>query len=181
MNSIKIALKYGKTFGRNLSTGKAFSLKYQSDAESDLTTQRLYLIKNVAAKILNLHGHVVLDEGNSSRKYIFTSKSEGLVAEGYKKYICGVVKNSQTNSKEICLSWQQYIKYKIIQLAKLNEHKLIGNKENEINDLFLRNLANAVAIFELMAIKPSRSIVIENNDLKNDRNITNTKGLVLLI
>jgi len=181
-NSIKLAFKYGKIFGRNPSTDKAFNLKCQSDAESDLTTRRLHLIKSVAAKLLNLHGHMVLYEENSSSKYIFTSKSEGLVAEGYNKYICGVVKNPQSNSKEVCLSWEQYIKDKMIQLTKLNKHKITGDKKIEVNNLFFYNLASAIATFELMAVKPSRSVIIGNNNLESDRDIrTNTKGLVLFV
>ncbi|XP_011340326.1 uncharacterized protein LOC105281063 isoform X2 [Ooceraea biroi] len=180
-NSIKMALDCGRTFGRKLSTGKAFSLKYQPDAESDLTTQRLHLILNVAAKVLHLQGHVVSDEGNSIGKYIFSSKSEGPVAEGYKKYICGVVKNSQSNSKEVCLSWQQYVEQKMNQVAESSKHELIGNKEAEENKRFLHNLASAIITFELIAVKPSRSVVIGNNNLEDNRNVTNTKGASFIL
>lgn len=175
-NSIKMAIECGDMFGSTSSTAKAFSLKYHSDVESDLTTQRLYLMKNIAAKILNLHGYVLSDEENCIAKYMFTSKSEGSV-DGYEKYVCGVVKSSQSKSKEICLTWKQYIECKINQLAKLNEEKFIENKEdNTKKDLFLENLANAIVIFELMSVKPSRSVIIGNYDSKENRSITNTKG-----
>lgn len=173
-SSIRTVLKCGKAFGRSQSTGKAFSLKHQPDAESDLTTQRLHLIKNIAAKVLSLHGHEVSDEESSgASKYMFTSKSEGSVSEGYQKYICGVVKNSRLNSKEVSLSWQQYVEHKVKQLAELNEHKLNGDEEDGINDAFLRNLASAVITFELISVRPSRSVVIENDS----RSVTNMKGL----
>ncbi|KAG5333712.1 DALD3 protein, partial [Acromyrmex charruanus] len=175
-NSIRIAIECGMTFGKAKSTGKAFILKYQPDGQSDLTTQRLRLMRNIAAKALSLHGHILSTEANCVDRYIFTSKSEGLIDEGYKKYVCGVVKNSQTNSKEICLTWEQYIQYKMNQLAELSEHKFIEDEKNDAKDLFLHNLANAIIIFELMAVKPSRSVIIGNNNFEDDRSITNTRG-----
>ncbi|XP_018355727.1 PREDICTED: DALR anticodon-binding domain-containing protein 3 [Trachymyrmex septentrionalis] len=175
-NSIRMAIECGMTFGKAKSTGKAFILKYQPDGQSDLTTQRLRLMRNIAVKVLSLHGHMLSTEINCADRYIFTSKSEGLIDEGYKKYICGVVKNSQTNSKEICLTWEQYIQNKMNQLAELSEHKFIEDEKNDAKDLFLHNLANAIIIFELMAVKPSRSVIINNNNFEDDRNITNTRG-----
>ncbi|XP_012528625.1 DALR anticodon-binding domain-containing protein 3 isoform X2 [Monomorium pharaonis] len=172
-NSIRIAIEYGKTFGKAEPTDKAFTLKYQPDGQSDLTTQRLCLMMDIAAKMLCLHGHT-LSTGDNCSKYMFTSKSEGLVDKGYEKYVCGVVKNSQSNSKETSLTWEQYIKYKMDQLAELSIHKFI--EKNNVKDCFLRNLASAIAIFELISVKPSRSVIIENNNLENDRSITNTKG-----
>ncbi|XP_012219889.1 DALR anticodon-binding domain-containing protein 3 [Linepithema humile] len=176
-NSIRMAVECGMMFGSTPSTGKAFSLKYQPDIQSDLTTQRLHLMRNIAAKVLSLHGYVISNEKNCIGKYLFTSKSEGSVDEGYEKYVCGVVKNSQSKSKEICLTWDQHVKCKIDQLAELNEHKFIEDEENNAKkDLFLENLANAIVIFELMAVKPSRSVIIGNSDSKEDKSITNTKG-----
>lgn len=175
-NSIRMAVECGMAFGKAESTGKAFTLKYQPDEQSDLTTQRLRLMTNVAAKALSLHGHALSTGENCIGKYMFTSKSEGSVDEGYEKYVCGVVKNSHSNSKEISLTWEQYIKYKMNQLAELNEHKYIEDEKSNAKDIFLRNLANAIAIFELMAAKPSRSVIIENNNFEDDRSVTNTRG-----
>lgn len=174
-----MAVECGMMFGSTPSTGKAFSLKYQPDIQSDLTTQRLHLMRNIAAKALSLQGYAISDEKNCIGKYVFTSKSEGSVDEGYEKYVCGVVKNSQSKSKEICLTWEQYVRCKIDQLAELNEHKLIEDEENNAKKiLFLKNLANAIVIFELMAVKPSRSVIIGNSDSKEDKSITNTKGMI---
>lgn len=175
-NSITMAIKCGMTFGKAKSTSKAFRLKYQLDGQSDLTTQRLRLMKNVAAKALNLHGYMLSTEENCAG-YVFTSKSEGSVDEGYEKYVCGVVKNSQSNSKEICLTWEQYIKCKMDHLAELSEDKFVESEKNNAKDLFLCNLANAIVIFELLAVKPSRSVIIENNNFQDDRSVTNTKGI----
>lgn len=174
-NSITMAIECGMTFGKAKSTDKAFILKYQPDGQSDLTTQRLRLIKNIAARVLSLHGHT-LSTGENSGRYIFTSKSEGLVDEGYEKCVCGVVKNSQSNLKEICVTWEQYIKCKINQLAELSEHKFIESEKNSAKDSFLHNLANAIVIFELVAVKPSRSVIIGNDNVQDDRSITNTRG-----
>lgn len=175
-NSITMAIECGMTFGKAKSTDKAFILKYQPDGQSDLTTQRLRLIKNIAARVLSLHGHT-LSTGENSGRYIFTSKSEGLVDEGYEKCVCGVVKNSQSNLKEICVTWEQYIKCKINQLAELSEHKFIESEKNSAKDSFLHNLANAIVIFELVAVKPSRSVIIGNDNVQDDRSITNTRGM----
>lgn len=175
-NSIRMAVEQGMTFGRTQTIGKTFNLKYQPDAQSDLTTHRLCLIKNIAAKALSLHGYTLSTEENCADKYMFTSKSEGSVDKGYEKYICGVVTNYHTNSKETCLTWEQYVKCKMDQLAELSEHKLIENERNNTKkDYFLHNLANAIVTFELMAVKPSRSVVIENN-FEDNRSITNNKG-----
>lgn len=172
-----MAVECGMTFGKTKSTGKAFTLKYQSDEQSDLTTQRLRLMRNIAAKALSLHGYTLSTGENCVGRYIFTSKSEGSVDEGYKKYVCGVVKNSQSNLKEICLTWEQYLKCKMNQLAELSEHKFIECEKSNAKDVFLRNLANAIVIFELMAVKPSRSVIIANNNFQDDRSITNTRGI----
>lgn len=176
-NSIKMTVECGITFGTAKLTSKAFTLKYQPDEQSELTTQRLRLMKNIAAKALSLHGHTLTTGENCAGKYMFTSKSEGSVDEGYEKYVCGVVKNFQSNSKEICLTWEQYVKYKMNQLAELNEHKFIEGEKNNAKDFFLRNLANAIIIFELMAVKPSRSVIIGNNNVEDDRSVTNTRGI----
>ncbi|XP_011871774.1 PREDICTED: uncharacterized protein LOC105564176 isoform X2 [Vollenhovia emeryi] len=186
-NSIKLAVECGVTFGKNEPTGKAFTLEYQPDEQSDLTTQRLRLTRDVAAKALGLHGHAVSAGENCAGRYVFTSKSEGPVDEGYEKCVCGVVKIpqsilSQSQSefpipkKETRLTWEQYIKCKMSQLAELNEHKFIEGEKTGGRDFFLRDLANAVVIFELMAVNPSRSVVIENINLRNDRSVTNTRG-----
>ncbi|KAL0110803.1 hypothetical protein PUN28_014035 [Cardiocondyla obscurior] len=176
-NSITMAIKCGTTFGKAKSkTAKVFILKYQTDEQSELTTQRLRIIKDVAAKMLSLHGYEISTEENcTDDKYMFTSKSEGLVDKGYNKYVCGVVKNAQSNSKETCLTWEQYIKYKINQLAELNEHKLIENEKSNVKNTFLHNLANAIVIFEFMAVKPKKPVIIENN-CEDDKSITNTRG-----
>ncbi|XP_070155070.1 DALR anticodon-binding domain-containing protein 3 isoform X2 [Polyergus mexicanus] len=177
VNSIRMAVKHGRTFGRIKSIGKTVNLKYQPDTQSDLTSHRLRLIKNIAAKALSLHGYTLSAEENCADKYIFTSKSEGLIDKGYEKYVCGVVKNYHTNSKEICLTWEQYIKCKMDQLAELSEHKLIESERNNTKkDFFLHNLANAIVTFELMAVKPSRSVVIGNNNFQNNKSITNNRG-----
>lgn len=174
-NSITMAIECGMTFGKVKSTGKTFTLKYQPDRQSDLTTQRLRLMRNIAAKVLNLHGYTLSTGENCIGRYMFTSKSEGSVDEGYEKYVCGVVKNSQSNLKEIYLTWEQYIKCKMNQLAELSEHKFIEDKKNNTKDFFLHNLANAIVIFELVAVKPSRSVIIGNN--QEDRSIVNTRGI----
>lgn len=176
-NSIRMAVEYGLTFGRIQPIGKTFNLKYQPDTQSDLTSHRLCLMKNIAAKALSLHGCTLSAEENCVNKYMFTSKSEGTIDKGYEKYICGVVKNYETNLKEICLTWEQYVKCKMNQLTEFSEHKFIESEKNFTEkDSFSHNLANAIVIFELMAVKPSRPVVVGNNNLQDNRSITNTRG-----
>lgn len=113
-------------------------------------------------------------------KYIFTTRSEGLVEEGYEKYVCGVVKNLQSNTKETRLTWEQCMKDRMDYVDN-NFQSMFHNFEEGERDtekyLILRNMAHAIMTFELMSVKPSRSIVIENDNFKSDRHITNTRGM----
>lgn len=90
------------------------------------------------------------------------------------------MKNSQLNVKETYLTWEQYIKCRIDHFTDLHKHKLL-KEDDTTTDLFLRNMASAIVIFELMTVKPSRSILLENNDLENDKNVTNPKGMFFFL
>ncbi|XP_032678956.1 uncharacterized protein LOC116847743 isoform X2 [Odontomachus brunneus] len=182
-NVVKIAIKCNKTFGKVIANNKVFDLRYQSDAQSNLTTQRLLLMRNITAKVLNLHGYRVSNE-DCVGKYIFTTRSEGLIEEGYKKYVCGVVKNLQSNTKEIHLTWEQCIKDRMDYIDNNFQSMFHNFEENEHNTekyVILHNMAHAIMIFELMSVKPSRSIVIENDNFKSDRHITNTRGALFVL
>lgn len=179
-NSIKTAIVSKHNFGRTLSLNKVFNLKFIEDKESELTTARLCLIQNVAEKVLNAHG-CKLSEEQCDYKYVFTSKSQGNVEEHYKKCVCGVVKNTETKSKETKLTWQRYIQNKVRELKGLNEHKYFEGQEfnAKSKDYFLENLAKATATFELLSVKVSRPVFIGCN-FATDKNTTNTKGYSFL-
>lgn len=179
-NAIKLAVQAGNDFGKNSLSDKAFYFKYYEDKESELTSTRLYHIKRVTEKILTIQGYRISDE-ESTNKYEFTTKSEGKVEESFKKYICGVVKNSKTNSKETKLSWEDHVLNKINELRELNEQKLFDTKENETHDEeFLNNIAKATAIFELLTVKPSRPVFI-GHGVSADRSVTNNKGAPFIL
>lgn len=175
-NSIKAAITFKHDFGKTFSSKKVFSLQSLQDKESELTTTRLYLIQCVTEKILNLHGYSVSNE-YPDYKFVFTSKSQGNVEENYERCICGVVKNIETNCKETKLTWQEYISNKIKELKALNEHKYYETENCNVKtqDCFLENIAKATAVFELLSVKPTRSVFIGCN-FATDKNTTNTKG-----
>ncbi|XP_014480748.1 PREDICTED: uncharacterized protein LOC106747597 [Dinoponera quadriceps] len=182
-NVIKAAVKCSNTFGRITANNKIFHLKYQPDTQSDLTTQRLSLLRNITVKVLDLHGYRVSDE-DCVGKYIFTTRSEGLIEKGYEKYVCGVVKNLESNTKEIHLTWEQCIKDRMDYVNNNYQNMFCYCKEDEsdIEKYFiLRNMAYAIMTFELMSVKPSRSIVIESDIFKSDRYITNTRGALFVL
>lgn len=121
-----------------------------------------------------------ISDENCVGKYIFTTKSEGLIEEGYEKYVCGVVKNLQSHTKEIHLTWEQCMKDRMDYINN-NFQSMFHNLEENNDDAekypILHNMAHAIMTFELMSVKPSRPIVMENDSLRSDRYITNTKGM----
>ena len=175
-NSIKAAITSKNNFGKTFSTNKIFTFKSLQDKESELTTKRLHLIQRVTEKILTFYGCEISEE-HSDYKFIFTSKSQGNVEENYEKCVCGVVKNTETNCKETKLTYKEYINNKIIELKALKEHKYFETQKlnAETEECFLENLAKAIVTFELLSVKPSRSVFIGCN-IATDKNTTNTKG-----
>lgn len=116
----------------------------------------------------------ISDEGCVD-KYILTTRSEGLIEKGYEKYVCGVVKNLQSNTKEIHLTWEQCMKDRMDYVENNYQdmfHYCKTDEDDTEKYLILCNMAQAIMIFELMSVKPSRSVVIES-----DRCITNTRGM----
>nr|XP_034178930.1 DALR anticodon-binding domain-containing protein 3 isoform X1 [Osmia lignaria] len=179
-NSIKLALTSQCNFGRTLSLNKVFSFKSHQDGESEITTARLNLIQSVTEKIVRLHGGRISDEGSDYR-FMFTTKSQGKVEENYEKCVCGVVKNAEKNCKEVMLTWEKYINNKIKELRMLNEHKYFEDEHDiKTDDCFIENVAKATATFELLSVKPSRSVFIGSNSVPN-KSTTNTKGAAFIL
>lgn len=136
---------------------------------------RLQLIKDISERILDLQGYRVCKKV-CPHSIMLTSKSHRETTEDCKRYVCGVVKNSETNTKETTLTWSKYIYNKIETIMELNEQKYRQtNKEDTNEDSFLRNMAEATVTFELLAVKPSRPVSI-NIHRRTDRTLTNTKG-----
>ncbi|XP_011138873.1 uncharacterized protein LOC105182838 [Harpegnathos saltator] len=176
-NIIKTAISCDNTFGRIIANDKVFNLRYQSDTKSDLTTQRLRLIRSIIAKVMDLHGYRISDE-DCNDKYIFTSRSKGSIEDGYERYVCGVVKNIQSNTKEIHATWEQCIKDRMDYLNN-NYHYMFNCEENEDNVekyLILCDMAHAIIIFDLISVAPRQPVVIEYNICKSSTYIRNTKG-----
>ncbi|CAK9824285.1 DALR anticodon-binding domain-containing protein 3 [Anthophora retusa] len=180
-NSIKAAINHKSDFGKTLSLNKVFTLKSLQDKESELTTIRLCLIQSVTENVLNQYGCKVSEE-HSDNKFVFTTKSQGNVEKNYEKYVCGVVKNTETNCKETNLRWQDYIKNKVAELKELNEQKYFETQECIVKaeDYFIEKLAQATATFELLSAKPSRPVFIGCN-FATDKNTTNTKGASFIL
>ncbi|XP_076174995.1 uncharacterized protein LOC143150533 isoform X2 [Ptiloglossa arizonensis] len=180
-NSIKAVIDLKHDFGRTLSIKKGFSLKVHQDNESELTTTRLCLIRSVTENVLNLHGCRICEE-DSDFKFVFTTKSQGNVEKNYKKCVCGVVRSLESNTKETTLTWKEYIENKINDLKALNDEKNFEMHECNVqtNDYFFENVAKATATFELLSVKPSRSVIIGYNS-ETDRGITNIKGAPFIL
>ncbi|XP_043265941.1 DALR anticodon-binding domain-containing protein 3 isoform X2 [Colletes gigas] len=180
-NSIKTVIDLGHSFGRISSIDKVFKFKVQRDKESELTTTRLCLIQSVTENLLNLHGCRVGEE-DSSYKLVFTTKSKGNADETYKKYVCGVVKNLESNAKETKLKWEDYIQNKSNELKAMNDQKNFETHDCnvQIDNHFFENVAKATATFELLSIKPSRSVVIGHNSAP-DKGTTNMKGASFIL
>ncbi|XP_076631008.1 DALR anticodon-binding domain-containing protein 3 isoform X2 [Colletes latitarsis] len=180
-NSIKRVIDLGHSFGRISSIDKAFKLKVQRDKESELTTTRLCLIQSVTENVLNLHGCRVGEE-DSNYKFVFTTKSKGNADENYKKYVCGVVKNLKSNAKETKLKWEDYIRNKSNELKAMNDQKNFETHDCnvQIDNHFFENVAKATATFELLSIKPSRSVIIGHNSAP-DKGTTNMKGASFIL
>lgn len=175
-NSIETVIAGKHNFGKPLPIDKVFHFTIDEDKESELTTRRLCLIKNVTEKLLSLHACRTSEE-ESDFKFVFTTKSQGIVKGNYSKCVCGVVKNSKLNTKETKLTWKEHIENKVLELKELNEQKYFETQEREViaEDQFLENVARATATFELLSLKPSRSVFIGCNSA-TDRSTTNTKG-----
>ncbi|XP_076240718.1 uncharacterized protein LOC143183151 [Calliopsis andreniformis] len=180
-NSIKAVITRKHDFGKTLSINKVFSFKIHQDKKSELTTARLRLIQSVTEKILSLHGCNMCEE-DSDLKFIFTTKSQGIVEENYTKYVCGVVKNLESNTKETTLTWEEHINNKINGLREVNEEKYFEIHEQNVQteDSFHINVAEAIAKFELLSIKPSRPVFIGCN-VSSDKNTTNMKGASFIL
>ncbi|XP_054005542.1 uncharacterized protein LOC128890751 isoform X2 [Hylaeus anthracinus] len=180
-DSIKAVIHLKCNFGKPSSINKVFSLKTHEDEESELTTARLHLIRSVTENILNLHGCRTGEE-EPDFKLVFTSKSQGNANENYERCVCGVVKNIDSNTKETTISWKEYIRSKIKELEAVNDEKFCELYEHKLqaDGCFFENVAKAMITFQLLSVKPSRSIVIGCNSAPN-RAITNMKDASFIL
>ena len=172
--AIKSAVKNRLSYGKRALDERCFTLKVQKDKESELTNQRLNFIKDFTENILRLQGYNVLNK-DGHQNHILTTKSEGIIEEGYKKFVCGVVKNPDTSSKETSLTWKSYLSNKIEKLQEVNAHKY-NSEEKKIgnHDKNVEEIAETVIKFELLSVKPSRAVFLKNIATLDD----NMKGKV---
>ncbi|KAL2720370.1 FHF complex subunit HOOK interacting protein 2A-like isoform X2 [Vespula squamosa] len=177
---INTVIQKGPSFGRNTSIHENICLTFLPDEQSELTSMRLQLIKNISERILDLQGYCVC-KSVCPNSIMLTSKSNREITENCKRYVCGVVKNSETNTKETTLTWSKYIYNKMETIMEVNEERYLHtSKQNTKNNSFFQNMAEATVTFELLAIKPSRPICI-NVHTSGDRNLTNTKGIPFIL
>ncbi|XP_047343208.1 DALR anticodon-binding domain-containing protein 3 [Vespa velutina] len=177
---INTVIQKGPSFGRNASINENICLTFLPDEQSELTSMRLQLIKDISERILDLQGYSICKKV-CPHSVVLTNKSHRETIEDSKNYVCGVVKNSETNTKEITLTWSKYIYNKIETIMELNEQKYLEtNKQDTNEDSFLRNMAEATVTFELLAVKPSRPVSI-NIHTNTDRSLTNTKGAPFIL
>lgn len=165
---IKNAVKIGPSYGKKALVNECFTLKMQVDKESELTNQRLHFLKDVTENILRLQGYGVSEE-NSDHNFILTTKSEGIIEGNYKKFVCGVVKNLELNSKETSLTWKSYLGSKKEKFLELNAHKY-QTEHKEMDDYHedIEEIARTVIKFELLSVKPGRAVFLKNVATSDD-------------
>lgn len=177
---ISEVIEKGPFFGKGKPKDEYICLTFYSDEESELTTVRLRLIKDVCEKVLDLQGYKLCKE-ICHDTIVLTSKSQEERSKECNRYVCGVVKNSETNTKERKLTWSKYTNIKMEVLMGLNEQKYFcTNRQDGSNENFLRKMAEASIIFELLSIKPSRPVFI-NIHKEEGRSLTNTKGASFIL
>ncbi|XP_015176639.1 PREDICTED: uncharacterized protein LOC107066492 [Polistes dominula] len=174
---ISTIIEKGSSFGKNPSTNKEICLTFHPDVQSELTSTRLKLIKDVSERILDLQGYRICKKV-CSNSIVLTHKFNGKRSKDCNTYLCGVVKNLETNTKETMFTWSQYIHYKIKMIKEQNEHKYLNEDKQDI-DSFLRNMAEGAITFELLTIKPIRPVFVNVHTSAN-RSLTNTKGIFFI-
>ncbi|XP_014599233.1 PREDICTED: uncharacterized protein LOC106784333 isoform X2 [Polistes canadensis] len=174
---ISTIIEKGSSFGKNPSTNKEMCLTFHPDVQSELTSTRLKLIKDVSERILDLQGYRICKKV-CSNSIVLTNKLNGKRNEDCNTYLCGVVKNSETNTKETMFTWNKYIHYKIKMIREQNEHKYLNAEKQDTNS-FLWNMAEAAITFELLTVKPIRPVFVNVRTSAN-RSLTNTKGVLFI-
>ncbi|XP_015121036.1 uncharacterized protein LOC107043877 isoform X2 [Diachasma alloeum] len=166
----KIIKKTIKHRIRLLQENKTIFFRINDDPESSLTTFRLQKLKNVTENIFKLQGYEIKE--TSAEKYLLTTKSQGVIEDGYRKYVCGVVRNPESNVKETSETKDSYLQRKIKFLEELNEGRDSGVNDHEVR---LKRVAEAVLTFEILGVRPSRPSFIEISS-SPDKTIASTKG-----
>ncbi|XP_063989498.1 DALR anticodon-binding domain-containing protein 3-like [Diachasmimorpha longicaudata] len=156
---------------RLIQENKTIFFCINADPTSRLTTFRLEKLKSVIENIFKLQGYEITD--TSLEKYLLTTKSQGPIDDGYRKYVCGVVKNPKTNAKEVLETKDSYMQRKMKILEELNE-----GRESEAlnhNEVKLRRVAEAILTFEMLGVRPSRASFIEISR-NPEQSIASSKG-----
>lgn len=169
--AIKNTIKLDRLYGTKSPVGKSICLQINEDTESQLTTARLWQLKNVSEKVLIAQGYTI-SQDDCDYKYFLTTKSQGKIEDTFHKYVCGVVKNPETNSKESSLTVAEYLENKIEELKDINEDRL---PVTDYQEIWLKTIAEAVITFEFLSVKPSQPTFIKTN-VDADRGVTNNKG-----
>lgn len=166
---IKTAIRQNQNYGFTKSKNpQNFNLRTDSDKDSQLTETRLNLITQVATNLIISQGHNCTDESISTKDYLFTTKSKGKNEKsGDIRYVCAVVKNANSNEKEISLTWDEYFSMKYKKAKEISDQKL-SSMENKNRKKFVQNVAYAVVAFEMLSIKPNRAVSLKTDDDNSD-------------
>lgn len=167
----------GKLFGQSPAKDRTISIKINQDPDSNLTTTRLQVLQNFSQNILKLQGYKISDD-NPDIQVLLTTKSEGKIEDDTKKIVCGVVKNHETDSKEVLLNFERYLEQKFDEVKEVDDGRLPGTEGQD--DLRLMRIAKAIVIFELLRLRTSRPIVIGGNKDKQSVKSTIKTGTFVL-
>ncbi|KAJ8686945.1 hypothetical protein QAD02_022739 [Eretmocerus hayati] len=161
--AIKTAIDHGPLYGSVHGCNKIYKLHIDYDDESVTTNMRLNLLKTVSVNLLKCQGYLVQDE-ECNENYVYTIKSEGSTAEGYKRYLCGAVLNDH-KSKERGMTQKMYLRSKVEKVKELNAQRcpnIYIDKNNIEGDI--EKIANAAITYELLSTKHSIPVIVESSD-----------------
>lgn len=161
--AVKAAIEKGSQYGIKNNQVQNISLTVECDCESDMTNERLKLLKKVSENLLKCHGCGV-HKNESETNYIFTIKSEGHTKDNHVRYVCGAVLNSK-KKKEKDLKMPVYQEKKLEMIKFLSAQRtsdIYVSKDNFDKDIL--RIANASINYEFLAIKHTSPVIIEEND-----------------
>lgn len=159
--TIEQASQYGS---RKQRCDKSFSLKVELDAESEVTSMRLNLLKKVSVNLLKFQNYDIQDREKCSDNYIYTIKSIGNVDHAYNRYLCGAVLNAN-KKKEKDLTQNVYLQNKLEKINELNAQRcsdVVTDKDNIVKDA--QKIAKASVSYELLSTKHTSPVILENSD-----------------
>ena len=166
--TVKCVLESGANYGQKLNYNKEFKFVIDDDAESEITSLRLHLLRKVTENMLLMEGYGVRRDTNScDNNFIFTTNKSNVPAGNLNRYLCGAVYRA-VNTKLTNMSKDEYVESVINRTRSLWLQEYPNMYINVIcADADLVKTAFAAIYYELLSIKFSDEVIIrlqEEND-----------------